>query len=305
MRLKFHDVMKISGFTFVRNGFTYGYPFIQSIQSILPIVDELVVVVGDSTDGSREAIVALNDDKIKVVDTVWDDAMRSSGKIFAQQANLGIEHITGDWALHIQADEVLHESVKDSIIAYIHAAEKSKNADGLLFPYYHFWGDYQHIRHTRRTHAFEVRAFRNTGNIFSYKDSQGFRKYSSKESYEEGESGEKLNVLKTDIRYYHYSYTRHPKHMKSKANYFHRFWHSDEWLKKNTNNIEFDFNKVDKLEKFSGDHPKYMQETIAKKDWDFTYDPSKSNMRLKDLLLNRIEKLTGKRLFTFKNYKIV
>ena len=43
--------MKISGFTYVRNGFKYGYPFIPSIQSLLPLVDELIVVVGDSAGG--------------------------------------------------------------------------------------------------------------------------------------------------------------------------------------------------------------------------------------------------------------
>lgn len=297
--------MKISGFTFVRNGFKYGYPFIQSIQSVLPIVDELIVVIGDSTDGSREAVEALGNDKIKIVDTVWNEDMRTSGKIFAHQTNLGLEQITGDWALHIQADEVLHESIKDELLKYIEEADKNQEAEALLFPYYHFWGDYEHIRNTRRTHRFEVRAFKNTGKVFSYKDSQGFRKYTSKAGYDSGETGEKLKVLKADIRIYHYSYTRNPGLMKSKANYFHRFWHSDEWLKKNTDAQGFDFNNVDKLEKFTGEHPVYMKEVIEKKDWEFEYDPSKSNMKFKDRILNRIEKATGKRLFEYRNYKLI
>lgn len=62
--------MIISGFTFVRNGFTYGYLFIHSMQSVLPIVDELIFVIGDSIDGSREAVEALGDKKIKIIDTV-------------------------------------------------------------------------------------------------------------------------------------------------------------------------------------------------------------------------------------------
>ncbi len=47
------------------------YPFLQSIQSVLPVVDEFVVVVGDSTDGTRDAILKLSP-KIRIVDTVWD-----------------------------------------------------------------------------------------------------------------------------------------------------------------------------------------------------------------------------------------
>ena len=42
--------MKISAFTFIKNSQILGYPFVQSIQSVLPIVDELIVNVDDSED---------------------------------------------------------------------------------------------------------------------------------------------------------------------------------------------------------------------------------------------------------------
>jgi len=42
--------MKISAFTFIKNGQILVYPFVQSIQSVLPIVDEFVVNVGNSED---------------------------------------------------------------------------------------------------------------------------------------------------------------------------------------------------------------------------------------------------------------
>jgi len=40
--------MKISAFTFIRNGTIFGFPFVESIRSVLPIVDEFVVNVGNS-----------------------------------------------------------------------------------------------------------------------------------------------------------------------------------------------------------------------------------------------------------------
>jgi len=40
--------MKVSGFTFIKNAEMLGYPFIESIQSVLPIVDEFVIAVGES-----------------------------------------------------------------------------------------------------------------------------------------------------------------------------------------------------------------------------------------------------------------
>lgn len=297
--------MRISGFTYVRNGFKYGYPFIPSIQSLLPLVDELIVVVGDSEDGTREAIVQLNDPKIRIIDTVWDDQLRENGKIFAQQSNLGLEQIDGDWAIHLQVDEVLHEGDHHKLLQMIAEADKDPEVDGLLFPFYHFWGDFQHIRNTRKTHPFEIRAFKNRGTIKSYKDSQGFRKYNSEDDYANGAEGDKLKVLNTDVPVYHYSYSRNPSLMKKKAEYFDRFWHDDAWVEKHKKERPFDFNEVDRLEFFDKPHPVYMKEIIAAKDWEFDYDPSRSNMSFKDRILFTLNKWTGKRLFEFQNYKLI
>jgi len=81
---------KIVGFTYVRNGFEYGYPFIASIQSLLPLVEELIVVVGDSTDKTKQAIQDLKNPKIKIIDVIWDMSLRQGGVLFAQQSNIGI-----------------------------------------------------------------------------------------------------------------------------------------------------------------------------------------------------------------------
>ena len=189
----------ISGFTYVRNGITYGYPFLASIHSILPIVDELIVVVGDSTDGTREAISKIQDSRIKIVDSIWDKDLRKNGKVFAQQSNLGIKHLKGDWCLHMQADEVIHESDQKSVKDNIKLASEDDLVDGLLFRFYHFWGDYNYIRDTRNVHRYEIRAFKNQRNTYSYKDSQGFRKYTSYDTYQAGEKGKKLLVLNLNL----------------------------------------------------------------------------------------------------------
>lgn len=132
--------MKISGYTFVRNGFTYGVPFLQSIQSILPICDEFVIAVGGSTDGTKEAIVNIANPKIKIIDTIWDDNFRTKGKIFAQQANLALKEITGDWAFHIQADELIHENDLNKIYKHIKLADEDKTIEGFLFDFLNFHG---------------------------------------------------------------------------------------------------------------------------------------------------------------------
>jgi len=35
--------MKVAGFTFIRNAVRYDYPVVESITSLLPLVDEMVV----------------------------------------------------------------------------------------------------------------------------------------------------------------------------------------------------------------------------------------------------------------------
>ena len=51
--------MRVSAFTFIKNGQILGYPFIQSIQSILPIVDEFVINVGQSEDDTLALIQSI------------------------------------------------------------------------------------------------------------------------------------------------------------------------------------------------------------------------------------------------------
>ncbi len=291
----------VDGFTYVRNGFAMGYPFLASIRSVLPFVNQMIVVVGNSTDGTREAVLNLNSEKITIVDSVWDEEKRKSGEIFREQSDIGIGYLKGDWAFHIQADEVLMEDVGAKIIKFIELADKMERVDGLLFPFLHFWGDYNHIRHTRKTNAFEIRAFKNHRNVRSYRDSQGFRIF---DPLSGNSKGKKLRVLKTDIPIFHYSYTRPPKLMSKKCNYFERFYHSDEWLESHARKEDFDFNKVDRLTEYNGPHPVYMKETIQNKDWEFHYDPSKSNMRLKDRLMYPVEKYFGYRMFEYRNYII-
>ena len=58
--------MKISGFTFIRNGTILGYPFIESINSILPICDEFIIAVGPSEDDTLVRLKNIKSKKIKI-----------------------------------------------------------------------------------------------------------------------------------------------------------------------------------------------------------------------------------------------
>lgn len=299
--------MKISGFTFIKNGISVDYPFLESIQSILPICDEIIVAVGDSTDNTRQAIENLKSDKIKIIDTVWDLNKRTGGVVFAEQSNLALDCTTGDWVIHVQADEVIHENqilkLKEEILKY----DQDPKVEGLVLPYYHFWGDYFHIMTSRKVHRFEIRAFRNIKGIRSYRDSQGFRKYSSNEGFKGGEPGEKLKVKKSEVNIFHYKCVKPPKQMRKKMEIFHSFYKDDAWLqnKYGNNNDDFNYEQFDRLEVFNGTHPKIMNDRMAKKDWSFNYDARNAKMKLRYRFLHLIEDLTGYRFFEYKNYKTI
>jgi len=101
--------MKVSGYTFIRNGSLLGYPFIESICSALPICDEFIVAVGDSEDDTLERIQAIKSDKIRIIQTNWNEKMHDRGFVYAQQKMIAQYNCTGDWAFYLEGDELLHE----------------------------------------------------------------------------------------------------------------------------------------------------------------------------------------------------
>lgn len=298
--------MTISGFSYVRNGIQYQYPFLAAIQSILPICDEFVIAVGNSTDGTREAIVALNNPKIKIIDTIWDDDMRAGGRIFAQQTDLAMAACTGDWLFHIQADEVIHETDLPTIKAKIEEANANLQVDGLLFDFLNFYGSYNYLNGSRYQHTKEIRIFRRGIGVFSYHDSQGFRRYVSDEQKQSGHKGVKLNVWHTGVPVYHYSYVRPAEEMLKKSQIFaHYYMDDNQHSKVFENRKAHDYYAIERVLSFTGTHPAVMKDWVEHGNYDF--DPSKltGELPLKKRLAYLADKLTGRRIGEYRNYKLI
>lgn len=301
--------MKVSAFTYVRNGLRFDYPFLEAIKSVLPVVDEFVVVIGDSTDGTREAVENLHDNRIKIVDTIWDPNMLSGGLVFAQQANIGLDHISkdSDWVFHIQADELIHEkdisTIKQAMQDYLH----DEKTEGFLFPFINFFGDYNHYAPSRRFHQHEIRILRNSPHYRSYKDSQGFRWFNNPDNHLH-EKGRKLLVRKIEPAIYHYSWAKPPKLQQAKQIEFgNRYFGTGEPLDYTHEGLadSYNYRKFDYLKPFTGKHPLLMQQRVNSQDWVFNYEPSKNNMNLKERFLKLIEDVSGKQIFIYKNYKLL
>ncbi|MBC7720863.1 MAG: glycosyltransferase family 2 protein [Pedobacter sp.] len=289
--------MKISGFTIIKNAVTNDYPIVEAITSILPVVDEMIVLIGDCSDGTEDLIKSIDSTKIKIHHSVWDNSLRSGGTVLAVETNKAFELIDpkSDWAFYIQGDEAVHEKYHQNIIDACVKYKDDEAVQGLLFKYLHFYGTYDYVGDSRKWYSHEVRIIRNDKRIQSYKDAQGFRV---------GET--KLLVKPIEAFIYHYGWVKSPEQMMKKQKDVSRFWHSDESLKSYENVPDtYDFNEYDSLEKFTGSHPSVLKNRIQNKNWKIELDITKKQFSLKDKMLYYFEKMTGIRLFDFRNYKIL
>ncbi len=312
--------MKISGFSFVKNGIKLYYPITEAIKSILPICDEFVVAVGKSDDNTREKIVAINDPKIKIIDTEWDLEKYPRGMENAHQTDIAKNACSGDWLFYLQADEVVHEKYLPIIKQRCQDLLDDKEVEGLLFKYRHFWGDYEHYHISHRWYPNEIRIIRNNKDIHSWESAQSFRRIPNFDgiNYRQKEGTHKLNVASVDAYIFHYGWVRPPHLMinKKKAlDTVHKGNKKVEEMYKNTPS-EFDYGPLNKLAVFTETHPKVMTEMISRMNWkdklQYSGKPNPNrelhkHEKLKYRFLTILEQnlLNGNHIGGFKNYKLI
>lgn len=290
--------MLISGFTIIRNAVKNDYPIVEAITSILPVVDEMIVLVGDCTDGTEELIRSIASPKIKIHHSVWNTQLQAGGVVLAEETNKAFALIdpASTWAFYIQADEVIHEKYHASIIEGCKKYKDDNRVQGLLFMYLHFYGTYQYVGDSRRWYSHEVRIIRNDKSISAYRDAQGFR------------VGEKrLDVAKIDAWVYHYGWVKSQEKMITKMKDVSNYWIADkaEWERFMAKENMFSFEDYDSISRFTGSHPKVMENRIQQQDYDLQLDVNRKKLKLKHRIMYFVEKLTGKRFFEFKNYRVI
>lgn len=302
-------IMTISGFTMVRNADKYYFPIKESIESILPIVDEFVVALGnnDIDDKTRFLIESINSPKIKIIDRIWDEKAFLDGRVFADETTFALSQCTGDWCFYLQADEVVHEKDLPIILQACQKHLDNKNVDGLLFNYHHFWGDYNHYLPVHGWYKNEIRIVRNNAAIYSYKDAQSFRK----------EDNKKLMVATIPAYIYHYGWVRPPQRMQSKKKEQDSMHHGKELIQQQYQSKPplFDYGPLGKIPIFKGTHPAVMSSLIAKLDWqnqlNFTtkgtiHRPKMKHEKLKYKVLTFFENSlnNGKDFLGYTNWNI-
>jgi glycosyltransferase involved in cell wall biosynthesis len=290
--------MKISGFTFIRNGVALGYPFVPALRSLLPLCDEIIVNVPRSTDETLAAVKAIGDPKIKIVETEWDDNARKGGLALSHHTNLALEKCSGDWCVYIQGDEVLHEDTIPAMRAAMGRELKNSAVEGFIVDYTHFYGSYQTQTCGLGWYPQEVRIVRNGQKIYSNSDAQSFR----------APGDRKLDVKKSGGHYFHYGHARHPQLAKERLRDFSKLWHDDKKVEEICNRPANFYDDDEKVKPFTGAHPAVMREIVAAADW--TYQSRNPLIRLhrrffwKDVAL-LLKDCTGIQLGMHRNFRLL
>lgn len=248
--------MLISGFTIIRNATKFYFPVKESILSILPIVDEYIVAVGNCCpdDNTLEEIKSINSPKIKIIQRNWDTGSFRGGEIFRHETNVALSCCKGKWCFYLQADEVIHESALQTVSEACKKYLEIPEIDGMLLNYRHFWGDYEHMLQYHGICNKEIRIIRNNSGIQSFNDANSFRK-----------GNKKLVVVHLPVYVYHYGWVRPPEimqHKKQEQDMLHNNIESSRNCPE-----EFDFGPMNRLKVFSGSHPGVMQHRISSIHW--------------------------------------
>lgn len=284
----------ISGFTIVRNATRLDFPLEPSLRSLLPAVDELVVVVGASEDDTLDRVRAIGDPRMRIVESVWD---RGRGiAMLADETERARQACTGDWGIYIQADEVLPDGGAERLRAVIRRVHDRAEVEGVLVDYLHFYGGFDTVAANRSWYRRECRAIRlgaHTG-IHSFRDAQGFRV---------GSDDRRIRCVSSGVTMHHYGWARpawalHAKREEDRAIYP---WRQGQdparpllpW--------------IPGIRPFRGAHPTVARDWIdARRTADRLIAPRRWQGHHAKLLLSLwVERATGWRPFEFRNYTLV
>jgi glycosyltransferase involved in cell wall biosynthesis len=154
--------MRITGLTIVRNGVTNGYVFVETIECLLTLCDEVVVLEGYSDDSTMLVLEALqhkHPGRITLYRDEWQ--LSSGGHEFARITNVGISRCKGDYIAYLQADEVLHEDA----IAPLRDAINSGQYGRIGLHFKHFRLDLHRVINSEGAYPRAVRVVKNIPGI--------------------------------------------------------------------------------------------------------------------------------------------
>jgi len=249
--------MKLSGFTFVRDAVRCEYPIVESISSILPVVDEFIVNVGlPDEDGTVDLIRAIGDPKIKIIQSQWNPNLDVGCYVYTQQANIALFNCMGKWAFYMQADEVVHEEDHPVIMDYVDRYMDDDRVDGLVLKQINFWGDFKTILSVypkwERRRCWIVKPHRF---VLCAKDASRFTVHPKFK-----EKGRRLRAVEMDARLYHYHGIKSKKGLEEKYQTVRQYWEEQRIPDKQVDFYQYYPRQF--VTEYRGSHPGVMADLI-------------------------------------------
>ncbi len=243
--------MKVSAFTFIKNGQLLGYPFVQSIKSVLPIVDEFVINVGKSEDNTLKIIKSIASSKIRVIESVWNESMQEKGYIYGQQKMIAQFNCTGDWLFYIEGDEVYHENDLQLILESMEENYNNTDVEALVMDFYHFYGNEISLLDSPGWYRSEARIVKSS--VRSYAPDGLFWVILNS-----SRKGRYPKAKKTQAHCYHYGWIRTENQMNLKSKKVQKYWSREP--------VSIDYSQIDPsiIRLFKGSHPKIMNDFFIK-----------------------------------------
>jgi glycosyltransferase involved in cell wall biosynthesis len=279
--------VKVSGFTFLRNGQKLGYPFVESIRSVLPIVDEFIVALGPCNDDTEPMLRSINDPKIRIIATQWNEKIQNSysipGFVYGQQKSIALFNCTGDWAFYLEGDEVVHENELENIRGSMERHLPDSRVEALAFDYLHFYGNANTYAWSPRWYRREVRILRNTIPAWAPKGLFFVVLNTQKRSHYP-------RAALAGATIYHYGWVRSEAQMNLKKQEAYNNWRNDPAEPDNYSQIDSQTLKL-----FSGTHPKVIQDWLPREKGLFQADPNYrlSSREKKHRIMLRLERWLG------------
>lgn len=274
--------MRVSGFTFLRNAVINGYPFEESIRSILPIVDEFICVIGESQDETRIRVAEIGDPKIRIIDSQWNESMRDRGFVYGQQKMVAQYNCSGDWAFYLEGDEVLHEEEVETVRQTMLDQLDDPNVEALYFDFLHFYGTPKQVgiagyRRAPRIIRNSIRTIAPDGLFWVVMDKNKVGRYP--------------NAKYAGGNIYHYGHCRRVTKMAEKLNQVGKYWGSSHQRFEGYGDVD-----ISELRPFDGTHPSLMSkwlETEAESEFSQTAGYRLSRRDLRNRLRFWLEEKLG------------
>jgi hypothetical protein len=253
------------------------------------------VNVGRSDDDTLALVQSIDDPKIRILETEWD--MTIKNKVLGDETLRAMRACRHPWGVYIQADEVLHERGARTLAQAIQVHDADTRVEGLLVRYLHFYGDPETIARNRRWYRREVRAVRLDPalDIRPYQGAQGFRV---------GPNHRKIRARLTDAEMFHYGWARPARalHSKREASQVLYPWSKERELGRPL------LPWFPGLRAFEGSHPAVARDWVNARRYDPDRRVERPHFRPEHLRFyasDIIERLTGARVFEFRNYTLV